>query len=430
MSTIEQRAGRGPVTGCPVAHDFDPLSGTPQAFFAKARREQPVFYHEKLDAYVVTRYEDCDRVLRDSSGAVSATAALAPNVPPIPEALQILGEAGFVPKPSLVDEDGAGHRLHRQATQGPFRPAPVRALEDFVRRQVNERLDAIVKLGEADIVDAVIYEVPAATILHMMGVPDEEMGMIKHFRGPWAVFGWGYPSEDEQIETAKGMGSFQQWARRLAGERLANRGEDIISVAISNLEDKDALDMDWVNNYGLNIVMAGHETTTNTTAGGLISLLTYREQWEAICADPELITNAADEILRYDTGVPTWRQRAVEDLDVAGVTIPAGSKVYLALVSANRDEAIFGEDSEQFDVRREHAKKHIAFGSGAHTCMGNHLARLEIRVMLEELTRRLPHMEIVPGQKFQYSPNTSQRGPEHIVVRWDPSKNPIPADRP
>lgn len=429
MTTTHQASGSR-ATGCPVAHDFDPFDHEGLDFFTKARRERPVFYHEQLAAYVVTRYKDCERVLKASSEEVSATVALAPNVAPSPEALRILGEAGFVPAPSMVDEDGAGHRLHRWASQAPFMPARVPELEEFVRRQIATRLEPIMNLGHADIVDAFIYEVPAAVILHMMGVPDEQMGMIKNFRGPWGVFGWGYPTDEEQVAVAKGIAEFGVWARELSDDRRRNRREDMISHAITNLESTFTLDVSWLRSYTLNIVMAGHETTTNTMSGGMIALLSRRDQWEALCADPGLCANAADEVLRHQTGVPTWRQRAVKDIVLSGVKIPAGSKIYVALNSANRDEEIFGEDSEQFDVRRENAKKHITFGTGAHVCIGKDVARMEIRVMLEELTRRLPHMTLVPNQKYTYSRNTSQRGPEHVLVRWDPSRNPLPQDRP
>jgi hypothetical protein len=317
--------------------------------------------------------------------------------------------------------------------QTPFTLSRVKQLREFIRRQVTQRLDAIITDGAADMVDAMVYEVPATVILHMMGVPEEQMGDLKRFRGPWGIFIWGNPDESVQMQTAEMMAGFGQWARSIADDRLADPGDDMISETIANLREKDALDSDaaraWLNSYTLNVVMAGHETTDNTAAEGLVALLRNRDQWQAIVEDPELIPNAAEEILRFATGVPTWRQRATVDLKFGGVTVPAGSVVYAALTSANRDEDVFGVDSEVFDVRRENARKHIAFGTGAHTCMGNHLAKLEICVMLEELTRRLPHLRYVSDQVLEYSPNTSQRGPEQLHVTWDPTVNPIEADR-
>ena len=431
--TVDQDTSAG-AARCPVAHDFDPFDGTPGAFFEKARQETPVFYHEGIRAYVLTRYADVKRLLGDRSGAVSARPALLShlNVQPMPEAMQVLQGSGFVIAPSIVDEDGVEHKLHRAVSQPPFSPVRIRGLEDFIRNQVAIRLDEIVKTGEADLVDAMIYEVPATVILHMMGVPDEQMGMVKGFRGPWAIFIWGNPDEEVQMTTAHMMAAFGQWARGIAQQAIDTPGDDIISETVRLLQERGELENSrhWLDSYTLNVVMAGHETTTNSAAGGLMSLLENRAQWEHLVADPSLIPNAVEEILRYNTGVPTWRQGLTTDMEFGGVTIPAGSVVYAAINSANRDEDVFGPDSENFDVARPTAGQHLTFGHGAHTCMGNHLAKMEIRVMLEELVRRLPHMEVVPGQHYEFSPNTSQRGPEHVRARWNPAQNPLPEDRP
>jgi hypothetical protein len=316
-------------------------------------------------------------------------------------------------------------------TQTPFMANKVQNLDEFIRRQVSARLDAIITRGSADIVAEMIYEVPATVILHMYGVPEDQMGFVKDFRGPWGVFIWGNPDEHQQLETARMMGNFGAWARGIVEQRLTNPGDDMISATIESLREKGLLDQSraWLHSYTLNFVMAGHETTANTAAYGLVHLLQNRDQWQLLCDDPSLIPNAAEEVLRYSTGVPTWRQRAMVDLEFSGVRIPAGSVVYAALNSANRDEDIFGPDSEQMNVRRTNAKRHITFGTGVHTCMGNHLAKLEICIMLEELTKRLPHMRLKADQQFGFSPNTSQRGPEEVHIEWDPAHNPQLADR-
>lgn len=406
---------------CPPGDDFDPFDGEPQAFLAGARAERPVFYHSGLDAYVLTRYADCHRVHSDTENVSAQPALLSHlNVEPMPEAMRILGESGFVPAPSIVDEDGTEHRLHRGVAHPPFRIGRITLLEPFIRRQVTERLDAIAaESGEVDIVDALIYEVPATVILHMMGIPDEQMGMVKGFRGPWAVFIWGNPDEEVQLTTARMMGVFGQWARGIAAAEVENPSDGIIGETVKLLREKGELESSrlWLDSYTLNVVMAGHETTTNTMAGGLVALLEHPDQWRAVCADPSLIPNAVEEILRYATGVPAWRKRVLVDMDFSGVTVPSGSLVYTALNSANRDEDVF-PDGETFDIRRANANRHLAFGGGVHTCMGNHLAKLEMRIMLEELTRRFPNLALVAGRKLHYSPNTTQRGPESVFVRW------------
>jgi cytochrome P450 len=302
----------------------------------------------------------------------------------------------------------------------------VRPLEAYVRDQVVQRLDAIVDAGRADIVEAMIYEVPATVILHLYGVPNDQMGMIKGFRGPWAIFIWGDPDDEVQMTTARMMSGFGTWAREVVDARIAEPGDDVISETTRLLQEKGILDENraWLNSWTLNLLMAGHETTTNTAAYGLYHLLTHRDQYQALVDDPSLIPNAVEEILRFSTGVPTWRQRVLTDTTFSGVTVPAGSVVYAAINSANRDEDVFGPDAEAMDVTRANARRHLAFGAGVHLCLGNHLAKLEITIMLEELTRRLPHLELVADQELVFSPNTTQRGPESVHVRWDPATNP------
>lgn len=410
------------ITACPAAPDFDPFDGTPHEFYRHARRHRPVFHHAPTNTYVLTRYDDCKALLANHSGTVSASVAIGGHLlfAPDPPAGAVLAKAGFTHRPTIVDEDGQDHRRHRAATQPPFNPARVRELKNFIRDQVVQRIERIRGNGRADLVDDLVYDVPAAVILHMMGIPDDQLGLVKNFRGPYASFIWGRPDGATQLEVATGMAAFWHWAQTLVQHRLERPGSDIISAAIARLrsqlpEEKLA---GFVSSYALNIIMAGHETTVNTAAYGLLHLLQQRDQWQTLVDDPTLIPNAVEELLRYSTGVPAWRQLLTAATRFSDVELPAGSIVYAAIVSANRDEEVFGATAESLDIYRTSARRHLAFGAGVHTCGGNHLARLELSILLEELTRELPTLRLVPEQQFTFAPNTSQRGPEHLHVVW------------
>jgi cytochrome P450 len=136
-----------------------------------------------------------------------------------------------------------------------------------------------------------------------------------------------------------------------------------------------------------------------------------------LCADPALIPNAVEELLRFDSSVITWRRKTLKAVEMAGVQIPEGAKLLLALCSGNRDDAHFPEP-ERLDLDRENAKTHLSFGFGIHYCLGAPLARLELKVILEELTRRLPSLRLVPDQRWEFPPNTSFRGPAELLVEW------------
>ena len=148
-----------------------------------------------------------------------------------------------------------------------------------------------------------------------------------------------------------------------------------------------------------------------------MNLLEHRAAWDELCANPALVSNAIEEILRYDTSVITWRRRTARAVEIGGVKIPENANLLLAIGSANHDEAEFPRSGE-FDIHRGNAKEHLAFGFGIHYCFGAPLARLELKIILEELTRRIPEMRLVPNQAFTYSPNISFRGPQRVLVEW------------
>ena len=265
-----------------------------------------------------------------------------------------------------------------------------------------------------------------------MGVPDEDIERAKEFSGRLALFTWGHPSDEEQIELAAGMGQYWTYAKEHVRRRLQDPTDDYISELIRSWRapgNEDLFDENYLVTTMMNFLFAGHETTTNATANGLLALLEHRDQWDALCADRTLAPGAVEESLRYGSSVIAWRREVIADVVVGQVAIPAGSKVLAVTGSANHDPEMFPAP-EAFDIRRANAPRHLAFGIGRHLCLGAPLARLEMRIFLEELSRRLPHMRLVPDQTFEYTPNTSFRGPDHLRVEWDPRANPVEADRP
>jgi cytochrome P450 len=165
---------------------------------------------------------------------------------------------------------------------------------------------------------------------------------------------------------------------------------------------------------------AGHETTTALLSIGLLELLRQHDQWEAVCEDPSLIPGAVEELLRIGSPVFAWKRRTKRPAQVAGVDIPADQNVLLLLGSANHDERQF-PDPERLDVRRANARQHVAFGGGVHFCLGAPLARLEARIVLEELTARLPGLRLVEGETVTFGENSTFRGPASLLVEWEPA---------
>jgi cytochrome P450 len=424
-------------TECPVGGlggEFDPFAGDSSAWYAfmrRAREEEPIFYSPVLDYWVVTRWDDVMEVLRDSETYSSAN-TLVQIKPPCPAALQVMGEYGINPGPSLVDLDPPEHARHRQVFRKSFTPERVAALEPRSVELIDQAIDRVVTRGEADVVTDLVWDAPAKIAFALMGVPEYEVDKIKTGTARLATMGWGVPSDEEQIELATQIGEYWRFAQEQVDRLIAEPGENLMGDLVRAWQEpgnEDMFSRDQLCWIFLNTLFAGHETTTNASAAGIRALLTHRDQWEAICEDPSLIPNAVEEILRFDSSVPTWRRVTTRATTLGGVELPQGAKLLVGLGSANHDDSHF-RDGERFDVRRENAKDQLAFSWGRHTCLGARLARMEMRVFLEQITKRLPHMELVPGQTFAYSPNTSHRGPEHVLVRWDPALNPLETDRP
>ena len=206
---------------------------------------------------------------------------------------------------------------------------------------------------------------------------------------------------------------------------VRGRADDLRNYYTSDLlrireEDEDALSLEEVTSTIYSLTFAGHETTTNLIANGLRQLLLRRETWNELREDPDLIENAVEEMLRFDTSVPAWRRMATRPVEISGVEVPEEARLFLLLVSANRDEEHFDEP-DVFDIHRENAGKHLAFSQGIHYCLGAPLARLEARIAFELLTARMPDLRLAPeDQTIEFEPNISFRGPKELWVEWTP----------
>jgi cytochrome P450 len=409
----------------------DPYLSDPYDFWAAARKQEPTFYSPQLGYWIVSRYADVREVFNNTD-TFSAAISITPLKELCPAAVDELVKAQMVLGPSLVNEDPPLHTRRRQHIRDALVSSRrLEAVRPRIRELTSTYIDRFVRNGRADLVTEFAWEIPALVAFAIMGVPDEDIERAKTFASRLALFTWGFPSDEEQTNLAAGMGQYWGYAREHVQRRLEEPSDDYISELIRAWREpgNEALfDENYLVTTMMNFLFAGHETTTNAAANGIKALLENREQWDALCADPKLAPAAVEEVLRYSSSVIAWRRQAVRATSIGGVKIPAGARVLAITGSANHDEDVFVEP-ERFDIARTNARRHFAFGYGRHLCLGAPLARIEMQVFLEELSRRLPHMVLVPGQRFTFSPNTSFRGPDHLLVEWDPLLNPVDSDR-
>ncbi len=420
-------------TGCPFsqkARAFDPFDAPYQTDPADSlrwsREEEPVFYSEKLGYWVVSRYEDVKAVFRDPI-LFSASIALEKISPAPPEAGEILKSYGYALNRTMVNEDEPDHMQRRRLLMDAFLPANLERQVPMVRRLTRQAIDRFIDKGRANLVADLFWEVPMEVALRFLGVDGDDIAELKSFSVAHTVNTWGRPSRDEQLHVAESVGRFWQASGRILDKMRANpdgQGWMYDSIRQNKLHP-DIVTDSYLHSMMMAILVAAHETTAHASANAVKTLLQDGKAWRELVENPGLIPNAVEECLRVAGSAVAWRRIATDDAVVGGVAIPKGGKLLIVQASANHDERAF-ENPDQLDLYRDNASEHLTFGYGAHQCMGKNIARMEMRIFLEELTRRLPHLRLC-DQEFAYVPNTSFRGPKELWVEWDTAQTPEPS---
>lgn len=408
------------ITGCPFHagnKDFKPYySPELHAALEQQRRTEPVFWSEEIGYWVLTRYSDVYSVLHDGE-RFSSQNTTRPVTPMSPEAATILRESGFTTHTgSHSSLDGAVHKRIRSVTSQTLNPREFAKLEPHIRRLVGEAMDRIDGKDEIDLLAEVNYELPAQVVFKLLGIPDADIPNVKKWAGARSVIDFSPATPQQQMEGARNIGAFWQYCCALVADRQQNPRDDFTSrmLAIRNGDDS-VISIKEITTHTLGVAFAGHETTTNQLTNTFRSLLQNRDQWEALCAEPALAANTVEEGMRYAGAVIGWRRIALADVEFRGVSIPKGDPIMLSFASANRDEEVF-PDPHRFDIRRSNSRKQLTFGNGVHFCIGAPLARLEMRIVFEEFSKRFPKMRLVEPDTAQHMHTFVFRAAEALRV--------------
>lgn len=389
-----------------------------EAVFRKARKESSVTYLPDIDFWAVTRFNDIKMILSDKE-RFSSEITLMPLSPLAPEVQEMLKERNFSPRPTLSNNEREDHGRIRKNTQIAFSPARNKKLEPYIRRLVNNAIDSFELDKRADLVKQMVYELPALVLFELLGISNEDVQQIKMWADSRLILSFGKPNVEEQLVAAGHLADYWDYCLDLVQQRLETPLDDLPSDMLATRNGDDSiLTIEDINNVVFGLLLAGHETTTNMSGNAILCLLQHRENWDAIIADPSLIPNAVEECLRFRSSVVAWRRLTKTDVEISSVKISAGERILCFLPSGNRDETHI-ENGEQFDIYRKDARAHISFGFGRHFCLGAPLARLELQVILEELSRRLPGLRLVADQDFMPVEAVQFRGPKELWVEWD-----------
>jgi len=360
--------------------------GVPHEFFRRLRAEAPVaFVPEKKGGpgfWAVTRHRDVVQVSKQPRLFVSSQGT---NIE------DQTGDQLARLQTIMLNMDPPQHVKYRNLVRRGFTPRKIAALTPHLRELARRIVADVVRKGECDFVAQVAAELPMIVICELMGVPQDDRHLLFDLSN--RLIGFDDPEfQSSPADAERAAAEMWAYAHRLGQQRRARPVDDLVSDLVGGEVDGHQLSELEFNNFFLLLAVAGNETTRNALSGGLLALLEHRDQWERLQRQPKLVETAVDEIVRWVSPVMYFRRTATEDTVIGGVEIGAGDKVVLWYPSANRDEEVFA-DGERFDVARD-PNPHLGFGVGEHFCLGSHLARLEMRILFEELVRQAPELEL------------------------------------
>ena len=387
----------------------------PYRFFAWARAEAPVLHIPEIDAWAVSRFDDIRAIFRDPETFCSANVR-EPPVPLCPRAMDIYRAAGVRLEPALIDEDGDAHRRSRRLFGKGLAARRVQRYEPKIRAIVSRLIDGIADEGHGDLIVRLLQPVASRMAFHLLGGDDEDFDLADWPGGIRRVEILGAPTEAAQISLVEMVTRIWTFGGRLAETAIEKPGDNYLGDIVRTRREDPSL---FTDNYLHNIVavfqIAGSDTQSHSLAHGIRAMLVDGRAWARLCAEPGLIPNAVEEILRFCTPTLMFPRLATRDVEVAGRQIPAGARVLLLLASGNRDETVF-PDAGTMDIDRQNARDHLTFGHGAHFCLGAPLARLQMKIILEELTSRLPDMQLADSGPPEVFRTFSFRGLKHLTV--------------
>jgi cytochrome P450 len=392
----------------------------PYAQYAQLREQDPVHF-SPLEVWVLFRYDDCFRLLRDPSTSVAADLIGDQDDDYRRQRIEMFEELFPGREPaeskSMLFSDPPDHTRMRKLVAKVFTPRRVEELRPTVQRLVDATLDRIAARGEMDLIGELAFPLPFTVISEMLGMPDADRDQLRDWSGKMVKMLDPIMSPDDAREAMIAgehmfghVGDVIEWKRG----HLAN---DLLSAMITAEEDGDTLStQELIDNVGL-LFVAGHETTVNLIGNGMLALLRHRDQLEAWQSDPSLAGNAVDELLRYDSPVQFSRRIVTKPLSVGDATIGPGTFVMTCLGSANRDPETFGADADTVDIRRPSASRLLSFGSGIHHCLGAALAKMEARVALGTVVRRFPDVEMATDA-VTWNGRIVLRGLTELPLSW------------
>lgn len=381
----------------PELHDFAPedpawYQRDPHAGFRRLRVADPVHWHEAGGFWCITKHADVQAVSRLPRLYSSARGT---QLFEVKSGMAAADGLGGEEAASIIRMDPPAHNRHRKLVIGAFAPRLIQAMEPRIREIALESLEAIDAGEIVDFVDEIAAPLPMIVIADLLGVPRSDLDTFRRWSDGMVELGGGMITQSSVTVVRELL----DYVAEITDERRRAPRNDLISQLTRIDVDGERLSDLEIGKFCMTLLVAGNETTRNLVAGGALALLENPEARALLCAEPARIEGAVEEMLRWVTPVRNFVRCATATHELRGKTVREGDYLALFYASANRDEDVFGSDADRFDIGRENARRHLAFGFGEHLCIGASLARLEARVMFEELLARWPRFELAGEPK-------------------------------
>ena len=386
----------------------------PHAYYRGLREADPVHWNERWGGWVLTRYDDVVKVLRDPVRFSSDRMAY------LARELSEEQQEQYAPifnvlSRWMVFRDPPFHTRLRILLNKRFTPGWVEQYRPLIRNIVDDLLDGIEEKGRMEVVRDFAYQIPMTVILDLLGAPDVDRERIKEWSEQLGAFFFIRADEPRRREIAsEGVTSLVEHLTPVVDQRRTSPEDDLISILVE-AEARGELTREDVISTVVLLVFGGHETTMNLIANGTLALLRHPDQWERLKRDPDLAQTAVEELLRYDGSVKTTVRWAKEEVRLDGRTIEKEQRALIGLSAANRDPAQF-ENPDGLDLARD-PNLHVAFAHGIHVCIGASLARLEAQEAFSAMTQRLP-LPSLETEDLEYVPTVVHRALKALPITW------------
>ncbi len=388
----------------------DGFTDNPYPHYAELRTTAPAHEHP-LGFWILSRYEDVSKLQRSGH---SVDEQYLTHLPRWKSDSSTLGKENRLMRGlSILDQDPPNHTRLRRLVSKAFTRRAVDALEPRIETLVDNALDRIAEAGHADLVAELAFPLPFTVISEMLGIPVVEHTRLRELTGTLVRALEPLADPGLQAEIRSANHELTAIVRKMTNWKRDNPGDDLITALLTAEHDGDMLSEDELIAQVMFLYIAGHESTVNLLAGGILALLRHPDQLRLLQEEPGLATNTVEEILRYDSPVHLMRRITLEPFSAHGEEIPAGRWVLACLAAANRDPEFWGADADELRLDRPNAHQNVSFGAGVHHCLGAVLARLEARVTFTRFARRFRSPTV---EDVRWNGRINVRGPAKLSI--------------